>query len=98
MTCLPKSWLENSEIIDSEGLCLETELKLRMEQLNFYEDYTGLMLERMVDKQKIRVKTFDLHENQWIPSRYYYSVGLSDEDRHRILERKRSLFSRSIYH
>ena len=85
---------ELTEIIDSEGLCLETELKLRMENLNFYEDYTSQSLERMSEKQEIRVKTFDLYENQWTPSRYYYHVGLSEMDRRRILERKRSLYQR----
>jgi len=87
---------EVSRILSSEGLCLEPELKLRMEQFNFYEDYTGRLLKHLSDEGKIKIDTINLYSEQQQPSRYYYKVELSNFERQRILKEKTQLYLKAV--
>ena len=84
------------QLLDSEVLCLESELKLRMERLNYYEDYTGRSLIQLSDEDKINVEPFYLFPDQIEPSRYYYRLGLSDSERDRLLKEKSELYQKAI--
>jgi len=85
-----------AEILSSEDLCLESELKLRMERFNYYEDYTGRLLKQLSDEGKIRVGNFNLYSGQTEPSRYYYRSGLSQPERQRVLIEKVKLYLSAI--
>jgi len=87
------------EILDTlrfEGLCLETELKLRMEGKGFYEDFTGRKLIELAQQGLIKKGEFNLFPDQRKPSRYYYDKNLPLNDQKRLLNEKSYLYRKAM--